>query len=182
MGKRADSPEVAVVRARWSELESADPEFARDAQDMVTKYGFCYLATASVAAQPRITPVSAVIADGGLYLSLIPGTAKCRELLSNPAFQLHALPGPNRAEFSVRGVARRVAGDERKRVVAAHRTADVVIEDDDVVFELLVGSAHRVEHHRVAGRLRAERVCWRPGRPTARGGDSHDRAGDGELA
>jgi len=168
--------------AGWSDFESADPEFAKAGREMLTKYGFCYLGTASMTGHPRITPVSVALADGGLFLSLIPQTAKCRELLANPAFQLHALPGPNRVEFSVRGTARHIVGDERARVALAHRAADVVMENTDVVFELLVVSACQVEHHRDAGRQRVEHVRWRPGSPTTRGGDSHDRAGDGELA
>jgi hypothetical protein len=157
----------------WSSFELSRPELAELGLTMLTKHGFCYLGTVSRHGHPRITPVSVVRVNRGLYLSLVPSTPKCRDLLNAPTFYLHALPGPGRAEFAVRGAAQLVADTDRPRIVAGHHAAEVIIDERDQVFELLVGTAIKVVHHQVDGCLTSEVDRWQPAISQIReGGDN----------
>ena len=123
--------------------------------------GTCYLATSTLAGNPRITPVSVIIDEESIFVSLIPSTPKCREILENPRYHLHALPGKSGEEFSVRGIAALVDDPERVRAITdAHAVSGVIHKSEDLIFELLLESAHYADFRHEGGSLSAHRDRW----------------------
>jgi hypothetical protein len=139
------------------------PDLATLGSTMLAQHGIVYLATVSKAGRPRITPISVVFDQGSLFVSLIGSTPKCRELQAYPFFHLHALPGARGEEFSVRGWAR-VAVDaaELASIRKAHAASGVICDRDDLLFELLLDSAHYASFTRANGDLTATRESWTP--------------------
>ena len=90
----------------WSELEKEAPAIADAGRRLLPEVAF--LATVSSSGRPRVHPVCPAIAQGRLWVFVMSGSPKRRDLDDNGWFALHALPGPEDEEFYVAGTARRV--------------------------------------------------------------------------
>ncbi|HEX6313061.1 MAG TPA: pyridoxamine 5'-phosphate oxidase family protein [Acidimicrobiia bacterium] len=96
--------------ATWAELETAEPEMAASAfpkpPDM--HFALAFLATVRPDGGPRVHPFCPIFAGGRLFAAIGRSSPKCNDLRRDARYVIHALPGPNDAEFSVRGAATEV--------------------------------------------------------------------------
>jgi pyridoxamine 5'-phosphate oxidase-like protein len=107
--------------ARWAELESAAPEVARRARELLDAHRFLLLGTIRRDGTPRISPVEARVVRGELVLALIPRSLKARDLLRDPRLVLNAPvlhPDDPNEELKLRGRAV-VVQEEALRAAAA---------------------------------------------------------------
>ena len=107
--------------ARWAELESAAPELARRARELLDAHRFLLLGTIRRDGTPRISPVEARVVGGELVLAVIPRTLKALDLLRDPRLVLNAPvlhPDDPNEELKLRGRAV-VVEDEALREAGA---------------------------------------------------------------
>jgi hypothetical protein len=126
----------------WSEFESAAPELAREGRRLLERRsdGHGMLATVTGERPPRINPVNVHVLDGGLYLFVIDGSAKHRDLKADGRYSLHAqLDADAPSEFSVRGRVRRVDDEALRASIGG--AWSFTVDDSYVLYELLVESA-----------------------------------------
>jgi len=148
---------------KWGAFAAERPELAERGSAMLVCHGLAYIGTVSRLGRPRVTPVSVVFDDDSLFVSLIRSTPKFCELEANPFYHLHALPGPRREEFSVRGWAR--TADDPQEIPGlrkAHEAARVICGEDDVFFELLIDHVDLASFPEApTGDLTPVREAWR---------------------
>jgi hypothetical protein len=154
---------------RWADFAVEAPELAAAGERLLRGSGVGYLATVRDDGAPRIHPVTVTFHAGGLYISVLAGSPKLRDLLENGHFALHSFPTLPAEdlwlgeEVLVGGRARRVDdGDERAAVQAVH--ADSVTPEDRL-FELRIERAH----HRTSDRGQPVHATW-TARPRPAGG------------
>lgn len=95
----------------WSTFASAERELAEKGRDLLYQRGDGEGLFTTVAADgvPRTHPVNVGVTDGRLLVFVQGHSAKARDLVSNPAYALHAHMKPETPdEFMVRGHARLV--------------------------------------------------------------------------
>lgn len=125
----------------WAKFASAEPDLAEIGRRMLYRqgHGQGLLATVADDQPPRIHPISVAIVDGRL-VTFVSRSAKRADLLADGRYALHAyIDEAAPSEFSVRGRAVLIEGDEARRLAA-----DWYFETGDkyVPFELLVESVH----------------------------------------
>jgi hypothetical protein len=76
--------------ASWSEIEAAAPAFAAAVRTRLDAYRHKYLATLRADGSPRISGIEADIRDGELWLGMMPGSVKARDVLRDPRLALHS--------------------------------------------------------------------------------------------
>jgi hypothetical protein len=76
--------------ATWSEIESAAPELADRARAAFDAHKHKVLATLRRDGSPRISGIEATIADGELWLGMMPGSRKALDLRRDPRLALHS--------------------------------------------------------------------------------------------
>jgi hypothetical protein len=84
--------------ARWSEVERAAPELAAAAREFLDAGVHKTLATLRRDGSPRISGIEATIADGELWLGMMPASLKALDLRRDPRLALHSPtvePGPH---------------------------------------------------------------------------------------
>jgi hypothetical protein len=124
--------------ATWDEFAAADPELAAFGRDRLYKYDVALglIATTRYSdGGPRVHPCCPFLADGRLYIAIPAASPKHRDLRKDPRYMLHAFPGDEDMEFSIRGRARLVTHDAERAVVAAACPFATGVKDDDFVFE-----------------------------------------------
>lgn len=84
---------TSATALRWAEVEAAAPTFARDVRERFQRYRHHVLGTLRADGSPRLTGLEADFRDGELYLGMMPGSRKARDLRRDPRFALHANPG-----------------------------------------------------------------------------------------
>ncbi len=67
------------------------------------KFQIGYLATVRKDGAPRVHPVCPVLAGDHIYLAIGPQSPKLTDLRRDGRYMLHAAPGPDDAEFNIRG-------------------------------------------------------------------------------
>src|SRR5438270_8069620 len=109
---------------RWSDLEREQPRLARLGVAKLIEPGVVLVATTRRDGTPRLSAVEPLLMDGDLLLSMLWGSTKASDLLSDPRIIVHSIitgrsgdPG----EVKVRGRAIPVTESERQ-----HRYAEVV--------------------------------------------------------
>jgi hypothetical protein len=128
--------------ATWAEFAAAAPELAAHGDRLLHArgHGEALLATVRGDAPPRIHPVSVEIVDGRLYVFVIVGSAKVRDLEEDARFALHThVDAASPSEFAIRGRAREVEDASLRAAVAAVWSFEA--DDGYRLFELGVGSA-----------------------------------------
>lgn len=126
----------------WSDFEAEAPRIAREGRRLLDRRsdGHGMFATVAGDRPPRINPVNVHVIDGALYLFVIEGSAKHRDLEADGRYALHAQVEPEApSEFSVRGRVRRV-DDEAVRASVGGAWS-FTVDDSYVLYELLVGHA-----------------------------------------
>jgi hypothetical protein len=76
--------------ATWSEIEAAAPELAGRARAVFDAHKHKILATLRRDGSPRISGIEATIADGELWLGMMPGSRKALDLRRDPRLALHS--------------------------------------------------------------------------------------------
>jgi hypothetical protein len=93
----------------WAQFAHAEPELAAYGWELLREEtGYAYLASITTTGAPRVHPVLPFIADGELYVAMLAGSPKVRDLRADGRYMLHATVGDNDTEFAVRGRAHEV--------------------------------------------------------------------------
>jgi hypothetical protein len=119
----------------WAQFAEREHEIADLGERIFAKYGIAYVGTIRQDGGPRITPITPVIIDGGLYLGLMPNSPKKRDIDRDNRCVIHGLPGPGDAEISVRGVARPLDRAELEALFAK-APSNVRLAEDTCIYEL----------------------------------------------
>ena len=112
----------------WQDLEEAAPAMARLGRRLLRASGRAFLATARADGRPRVHPVCPALDRGRLFVCVIRQSPKCDDLVHRGWYVLHALPGPQDAEFWVEGRALPVPD--------ATSATRIEVPDGDELFEL----------------------------------------------
>ncbi len=152
--------------ATWDEFATAAPEIAEAGLQLLERFGLAYLATVRRDGAPRVHPVCPFIAQGRLFVATNPASPKLRELRAGGLYMLHALPGDDEYEFSVRGRATEIT-DAATRALAIDGAAlfgdgTLRITDDEALFEYGIDEAHSAYWENVGQpNTRPVRSRWR---------------------
>jgi hypothetical protein len=76
--------------ASWSEIEAAEPAFAKRVRALLDAEKHKTIATLRADGSPRISGIEAQFADGELTFGSMPGARKGADLLRDPRFALHS--------------------------------------------------------------------------------------------
>ncbi|WP_158263061.1 pyridoxamine 5'-phosphate oxidase family protein [Amycolatopsis sp. CA-128772] len=87
----------------WQDFAEGSPEAAAWGKKILSKYGIAYLATVREDGAPRVHPVCPAFLGAEIYIGVMGSSPKLHDLRRDPRFVLHALPGPQDAEFTLRG-------------------------------------------------------------------------------
>ncbi|MBX6722900.1 MAG: pyridoxamine 5'-phosphate oxidase family protein [Dactylosporangium sp.] len=75
--------------ARWCEIEAAEPELAQAARDLFDRNKHKVLATLRRDGSPRVSGIETEFTDGDVWLGMMPGSRKARDLRRDPRLALH---------------------------------------------------------------------------------------------
>lgn len=107
---------------RWSEFAEYQPALAAVAHELLIGPGVLLIGTTRCDGSARISGVEPLASDGELWLSMMPASAKARDLSRDPRILLHSIvtsPSPT-GEVMVRGAAVKEtdAGAQRRYAMA----------------------------------------------------------------
>lgn len=122
--------------ASWAEFAAAAPEMAELGLKLLREFqaAIAYLATVQADGSPQVHPVCPVIAGDHLYVSIGPKSPKLRDLRRDGRYMLHALPGKDDDELSIRGqVTEANDAITRAQVVAAAAETGLNIKDQEII-------------------------------------------------
>ena len=106
---------------RWYEFAARQQALATVAHDQLIKPGVVLAWTTRRDGSARISGVEPLIMDGELWLSMMPASAKARDLVAHRGILVHSIvtsPCPP-AEIMMRGTVRAETGDDMQRRYAA---------------------------------------------------------------
>jgi Pyridoxamine 5'-phosphate oxidase len=114
--------------ARWQDVMDSEPEFAQTAKAMFDRNKHKLLATLRKDGSPRISGIETIFTDGDLWLGMMPGSMKLRDLQRDGRFALHTSsenpseddPGSWTGDAKVSGEAVEIDDDDVKRRVFQH--------------------------------------------------------------
>ncbi len=116
--------------ASWAEFAKAEPEMAKLGLWLLRKLPgeelrpeIAYLATVEADGSPQVHPVCPVIAGKHLYVSIGADSPKLRDLRRDGRYMIHAMPGKDDDEFSVRGRASEANDPSTRSLVVEAATA-----------------------------------------------------------
>ncbi|MEW1634963.1 pyridoxamine 5'-phosphate oxidase family protein [Streptomyces sp. NPDC093801] len=78
----------------WAAFEKAEPDFAGAVQARFAQFPHHVLATLRKDGSPRVTGLNVEFRGGELWLGMMAGSMKARDLQRDPRFALHTNPGP----------------------------------------------------------------------------------------
>ncbi|MEU6390778.1 pyridoxamine 5'-phosphate oxidase family protein [Streptomyces sp. NPDC046939] len=81
------------MTSNWGAFTAAAPDLAKTVEDRFTLHTHHVLATLRKDGSPRTTGLEVRFLDGELWLGMMPGSLKARDLLRDPRFALQANPG-----------------------------------------------------------------------------------------
>jgi hypothetical protein len=93
----------------WSDIEHAQHRLARLGHQRLIGPGVVLVATIRKDGTARLSAVEPLVMDGDLWLSMMQGSAKARDLLRDPRVLVHSIVTSREGaagEFKVRGTAR----------------------------------------------------------------------------
>ncbi|MFD8148078.1 pyridoxamine 5'-phosphate oxidase family protein [Streptomyces sp. NPDC059708] len=79
----------------WAAFEKAEPEFAAAVRARFERFPHHVLATLRKDGSPRVTGLTVEFRGGELWLGMMAGSMKARDLRHDPRFALHTNPGPD---------------------------------------------------------------------------------------
>ncbi len=125
----SDAGTAAVVA--WREFCAQAPDLATRAEAVFAATGVLLLGTIRRDGSPRISPLEAVIADGRLWMGMMPDSHKARDLDRDPRCTVHAAiidRFGNPGEFKAHGVARPATTEADHRRYAAALEAKIGVD------------------------------------------------------
>ncbi|MET9347199.1 pyridoxamine 5'-phosphate oxidase family protein [Streptomyces termitum] len=161
----------------WAAFEAAEPALAATVRERFGRYVHHVLATLRKDGSPRLSGIEADFRDGELWLGMMPGSLKARDLRRDPRFSLLANPGPGTdmdgGDVRISGRAEEVTDPDFLAAYAARTGAPQPFH----LFRAVPGEVVRV---RVEGdEIRF--TTWRPGRRARTLGRGNDDAPAREL-
>jgi hypothetical protein len=94
---------------RWSEVDERQPRLAEAGRQRLIEPGVVLVVTIRRDGTPRLSPVEPFVLDGELWLSMMPGSTKARDLDRDPRVLVHSVitsRDGGEGEFKIRGTAR----------------------------------------------------------------------------
>ncbi|MBW5485230.1 pyridoxamine 5'-phosphate oxidase family protein [Streptomyces bambusae] len=82
-----------MTTTNWAAFEAAEPAFAKTVRDRFAAQPHHVLATLRKDGSPRVTGLNVDIRGGELWLGMMSGSMKARDLRRDPRFALHSNPG-----------------------------------------------------------------------------------------
>ncbi|MER7761876.1 pyridoxamine 5'-phosphate oxidase family protein [Streptomyces sp. NPDC097619] len=156
----------------WAAFEAVEPAFAEVARSRFARHPHQVLATLRRDGSPRVSGQTVEIRGGELWLGMMQGSRKARDLRHDPRFALHCNPGPDdrmpEGDVRISGRALEVVDPPE-----LHRFAEEAEEPHPYhLFRVELGEVVRVE---VSGDELLLTV-WHPGGPvrTLRRGDDDE--------
>jgi hypothetical protein len=111
-----EAPEVAAVAAqRWPGIVALERGEASPERGNV--FAVAYIATVRPDGSPRLHPFCPILAGGRLFAAIPRSSPKGHDLRRDPRCAIHALPGPEDDELSIRASAREVSDDPATRAL-----------------------------------------------------------------
>jgi hypothetical protein len=98
-----------MVMASWADVRRDDPRLVEVGEHRLLSPGVVLVGTIRRDGTPRVSPVEPVVLDGELWLCMMLGSTKARDLRRDPRVLVHSMvTGRDGAggEFKVRGLAR----------------------------------------------------------------------------
>ena len=95
----------------WMDVRREHPRLADIGEDRLLQPGVVLVATIRRDGTPRVSPVEPLLMDGELWLSMLYGSTKARDLQRDPRILVHSVVcsrDGSSGEFKVRGRAREV--------------------------------------------------------------------------
>ncbi|MFI5760718.1 MULTISPECIES: pyridoxamine 5'-phosphate oxidase family protein [unclassified Streptomyces] len=135
----------------WAVFEKAEPEFAGAVRARFAQFPHHVLATLRKDGSPRATGLNVEIRGGELWLGMMPGSMKGKDLRRDPRFALHTNPGAGETmpDGDVRIAGRAVEIVEQPEL---HRYAEEAEENDTPhPFDLFRAELTEVVHVGVEG-------------------------------
>lgn len=169
---------------RWSEIEEAQPRLAAVGRARLIEPGVVLVATIRRDGTARISPVEPLVLDGDLWLSMLWGSTKARDLLRDPRILVHSVVtgrdgGPG--EFKVRGSARAEGDPAVQRRYADTVAASLGWNPQPGRFHLFavdIGQVSFLSYDDATGDQHV--AMWPPAREFIRRGTSATSVGDPE--
>jgi enoyl-CoA hydratase/carnithine racemase len=154
----------------WTNVTRAAPDLAQRVQARFEASGLGLIATLRADGAPRISGVEAFFGLGELWLGMMPGSVKARDLQHDPRFALHAATADKHVthgDAKVAGVAEEVTDADRRaayqRAFAEHTGFDPGATGAYHLFRLDVLEMVHVSLAPEGDALLIER--WSPGQP-----------------
>lgn len=100
--------------ATFAEMEAEAPELGERARERFAATGLSLVGTLRSDGWPRISPVEPLILDGQLYLGMMPGSMKSRDLARDPRCLVHSTVSDKdgkEGEVKLYGQARRITDE-----------------------------------------------------------------------
>jgi hypothetical protein len=168
----------------WSEIEHAQQRLARLGHERLIEPGVVLVATIRKDGTARLSPVEPLVMDGDLWLSMMQGSAKARDLLRDPRVLVHSIvTGREGAggEFKVRGTARPEDDPGVHRRYAAAVTSSLGWSPTPGRFHLFAVEISQVSFISYETATGDQHVAmWPPGREFIRRATSATSVGDPE--
>jgi Pyridoxamine 5'-phosphate oxidase len=151
---------------RWADFAAQAPELASLGTARFDATGLCLVGTLRRDGWPRISPVEPLIADGNLYLGMMPRSTKALDLRRDPRCVVHSTTSDrhgSEGDFKLYGVAVEISdpGELDRYGEALYDAIEWRPEGDFHLFAVDVTAAAYVRIEDGAMRVRA----WRPGEP-----------------
>lgn len=169
---------------RWANLEDSQPRLAELGYRRLIEPGVLLVATIRRDGSPRVSPVEPLIMDGDLWLSMMFGSAKARDLLRDDRILVHSIVTSRDGadgEFKVRGTARHETSPEINAAYATRVASTLGWQPEPGHFHLFAVRVESVAY------LRYDEgdqylTMWPPGRETVRRITTATSVGDPEPA
>lgn len=103
------------VTVTFAAMEAEAPELAQHVRERFDATELCLVATLRSDGWPRVSPVEPLILDGQLYLGMMPGSIKSRDLTRDPRCLVHSTVADKtgtEGEVKLYGRARRIRDED----------------------------------------------------------------------
>jgi hypothetical protein len=151
--------------ASWQQFQDEAPELARRATERFDKTGLVLVGTLRRDGWPRISPVEPIVMEGALYLGMMPGSTKSRDLQRDPRVLVHNVVSDKDGadgETKLYGHARWIADEDERERYGQALFAKIGWRPDGA-FDLFTVDIVQAADQTFGGRHRS--VVWRPGEP-----------------
>jgi len=169
---------------RWAELESNQPRLAELGRDRLLGPGVVLVGTIRRDGTPRISPVEPWVMAGDLWLSMMWGSTKAKDLSRDPRVLVHSVitdRDGSEGEFKVRGQARVEDDESVQRRYAAEVAAGLGWRPEPGQFHLFAVDISDVTFVRYVDATGDQFVTrWPPGHEFVRRGTGATTVGEPE--